>query len=300
MINLLTTFTDLIPIGITQSLIIAFVALGVMIPFRFLNFPDLTSEGSFPFGGCLCALLLVHNINPWLAILISAIAGGVVGLGTAAMHLKLRVNTLLAGIILSTILYSINLRLMGKPNTALFDQDTIFSLFATTPSKIGLLLLMNAVILSVIYYFLITEKGLRFRAVGLNSMVAAHQGTHLTLYTLAGLWLGNALNSLSGALLVQMQSYADIGMGVGIVIHALAAMMIGEALIGTRRLYQQLLAPFIGAVVYQQIQGFVMALGLQPADFKMVTGVVVILTLMVQLRRGKGGREESPPLSKGG
>lgn len=283
---MLATFIDLIPIGFTQSLIIAFVALGVMIPFRLLNFPDLTSEGSFPFGGCLCALLMLQGINPWLALAISAIAGGIIGIGTAALHIKLRVNTLLAGIILSTILYSVNLRLMGRPNLALFDHTTIFASFGNSPvGNMVLLLLMNAAIIGAIYYFLITEKGLRFRAVGLNPAVAAHQGTHLTLYTVMGLWLGNALNSLSGALLVQMQSYADIGMGVGIVIHALAAMMIGETLIGTRRLYQQLLAPLIGAIIYQQIQGFVMALGLQPSDFKMVTGLVVILTLALQLRR---------------
>ncbi len=285
---MLATFINLIPVGFTQSLIITFVALGVMIPLRLLNFPDLTSEGTFPLGGCLCALLLVHGVNPWLALIISAIVGGILGIGTAALHLKLRVNTLLAGIILSTILYSVNLRLMGKPNTALFDQASIFSPFSAIPAgNTLLLLLMNVVIIGAIYYFLVTEKGLRFRAVGLNSAVAAHQGAHLTLYTLAGLWLGNALNSLSGALLVQIQGYADIGMGVGIVIHALAALMIGETLIGSQRLYQQLLAPFVGAVVYQQIQGLVMAIGLQPSDFKMVTGLVVILTLAIQLRRGK-------------
>lgn len=284
---MIPTFIDLIPIGIIQSLIIAFVALGVMIPFRLLNFADLTSEGTFPLGGCLCALLLTQSINPIFALIISALAGGMIGICTAALHLKLRINTLLAGIILSTILYSVNLRIMGKPNIALFDQQNIFSLFATTDiSKMILLILMNALIISALYYFLHTEKGLRFRAVGLNPTVAAYQGTHLTLYTFIGLFLGNALNSFSGALIVQMQGYADVGMGVGILIHALAAMMIGEALIGTRRLYQQLLAPFIGAVIYQQIQGFVMAMGLQPTDFKMVTGFIVLLTLAIQLYRG--------------
>jgi len=280
------TFLDLIPSGIVQSFIIAFVALGVMIPFRLLNFPDLTSEGSFPLGGCLCALLLIQGVHPLLAILIASIAGGIVGIGTAALHLKLRVNTLLAGIILSTMLYSVNLRIMGKPNVALFDQSTIFTLFAPSQnSQMVLLLLLNIATLLLLYYFLTTEKGLRFRAVGLNSHVALHQGTHLTLYTMLGLFLGNAFNSLSGALLVQLQGYADVGMGVGIVIHALAAMMIGETLIGNKKLYQQLLAPFIGAVIYQQIQGLVMALGLGPSDFKMVTGFIVLLTLAIQLKR---------------
>jgi putative ABC transport system permease protein len=285
---MLTTFIDLIPIGITQSLIIAFVALGVMVPFRLLNFADLSSEGTYPLGGCLCAVLLTHGVEPILAILLSMLVGGLMGVGTAALHLKLRINTLLAGIILSTILYSVNLRLMGKPNTALFEQANIYALFTHSENgKMLLLALMNAGVIYALYYFLRTEKGLRFRAVGLNPVVAMHQGTHLTLYTFIGLGLGNALNSLAGALMVQMQSYADVGMGVGILIHALAAMMIGEAIIGSKRLYQQLLAPFIGAIIYQQIQGFVMAMGLQPSDFKMVTGFVVLLTLAIQLKRGK-------------
>ncbi len=285
---MLTTWINLIPIGIMQSLMIAFVALGVMIPFRLLNFADLTSEGTFPLGGCLCALLLLQGIHPILAIFMSMLAGGLIGTFTAMLHLKLRINSLLAGIIVSTILYSVNLRLMGKPNVALFNQSTIFSLFASTDThKTILLLVLNALVLCAMYAFLHTEKGLRFRAVGLNPQVSAQQGINLTRYTLMGLAFGNACNSLSGALMVQMQGYADIGMGVGILIHALAALMIGETLTGTTRLWQQLLAPFVGAVVYQQIQGLVMAMGLQPSDFKMVTGAMVLLTLAIQLWRGK-------------
>lgn len=283
---MIDTFIALIPTGFSQGLIIAFVALGVMIPFRLLNFPDLTCEGTFPLGGCLCALLLTQGVAPLPGMLIAAVAGGLMGIFTAAIHLKLRVNTLLAGIIISTILYSVNLRLMGKPNLALFDQPTLFSFFPDTQtSKILLLFIMNAGIIAIFYQFLSTEKGLRFRATGYNPAVALHQGTHLTLYTISGLFLGNALNSFSGALMVQIQGYADVGMGVGIIIQALAAMMIGETLIGTRKLYQLVLAPFVGALVYQQIQGLVMTFGLQPSDFKMVTGFIVLLTLAIQLKR---------------
>jgi putative ABC transport system permease protein len=288
---MLDTFITLIPTSFTQGLIIAIVALGVMIPFRLLNFPDLTSEGTFPLGGCFCAVLLIQGFSPINAMLIAAITGGVMGMFTAGIHIKLRVNTLLAGIIVSTMLYSVNLRLMGKPNVALFNQESIFSFFANTQTnKMILLLVLNFVVIGLFYQFLKTEKGLRFRAVGLNPAVAAHQGTHLTLYTIFGLFLGNALNSFSGALMVQMQGYADVGMGIGIIIQALAAMMIGETLIGTQRLYQLVLAPFVGALVYLQIQGLVLAMGLQPSDFKLVTGVIVLLTLSIQLQRSKTRR----------
>ncbi|MDF3055736.1 MAG: transporter permease [Gammaproteobacteria bacterium] len=283
---MIDTFFALVPTGLTQGLIIAFVALGVMVPFRLLNFPDLTSEGTFPLGGCFCAILLIHGYPPITALLLAAIAGGIMGIFTAGIHISLRVNTLLCGIIVSTILYSINLRLMGKPNLALFNQESIFSFLADTQTnKTILLLALNIIVITVFYQFLKTEKGLRFRAVGLNPTVAMHQGTHLTLYTFFGLFLGNALNGFSGALMVQIQGYADVGMGVGIIIQALAAMMLGETLIGTQKRYQLLLAPFVGALVYLQIQGLVMALGLQPSDFKLVTGVIVLLTLSIQLKR---------------
>src|SRR5436190_1533799 len=122
-------FLALIPTGLTQGLVIAFVALGVMIPLRLLNFPDLTCEGTFPLGGCVCAILLIQGHPPVIALSLAAIVSGIMGILTAGIHLTLRVNTLLAGIIVSTMLYSVNLRLMGKPNLPLFNQNSIFSFF---------------------------------------------------------------------------------------------------------------------------------------------------------------------------
>ena len=270
----------LVPTGIAQCLVLSLVAIGVMIPFRLINFPDLTAEGAYPLGGALCAYLILSGCPPLLATLLASLAGGVLGIGTALIHLRFRVNTLLAGIILSTMVYSINLRIMGKPNLALFENATLFSnLLDIISYKILFLLALNACIIFFLYRYLMTEKGLRLRAVGLNPLFAERQGISLSPYILLGLFLGNALSSFAGSLMVQIQQYADVGMGVGIVIHALAALMIGESIIGTQTFFRQLLAPLIGAIIYQQIQGLAISCGLAPSDLKFMTGFIVLLAM---------------------
>ena len=275
---------ELILTGILQALVLALVAYGVMIPFRLLNFPDLTSEGAYPFAGAVCASLLILDVNPILAVLVASIASGLVGIGTALIHLRFKVNTLLCGIIISTILYSVNLRLMGKPNIALFDQSILFE----NDSIISKILIMIGIItyfITPLALFLRSELGLRLRAVGLNADFAKRQNISVTQYTILGLFLANCYTGLAGSLMVQIQSYMDMGMGVGIVIHALAALIIGEAIIGNESLNKQLLAPLIGALVYQQIQGLALVSGLAPSDLKCVTGVVVLIVIALRRRR---------------
>lgn len=270
-------FIDLIPVGVMQGLILSLIALGIFIPFRILNFPDLTAEGSYPLGGIMCASLLAGDVNPILATVLAAFCAGCLGIGTALVHITLKVNTLLAGIILTTMAYSIDLRLMGKPNLALFDTMTIFSYIGENPIvKDMVILSVIGIVTLLLYCFLKTEKGLRFRAVGFNPLFSKHQGIKLPSYILLGLFTGNALCGLAGSLMVQVQEYADVGMGVGIVIHALAALMIGESLIKTKTILSQLMAPFVGALIYQQIQGMALAIGLEPSDLKLFTGCIVL------------------------
>ena len=285
-------FRELFAAGLVQGLVLGFIALGAMIPFRLLNLPDLSPEGSFPLGGALCAALLLAGCNPWLATLLAVLAGGLAGLGTAQIYLRLKVNTLLGGIILSAMLYSINLRIMGRPNLALFESQSIFGSFGESlMARIVILLLLSGLAVTALLWFLGTEKGLRLRVVGLNPNFAEKQGIGLSGYVCLGLFLGNALTSLAGALMVQNQKYADVGMGVGIVIHALAAIMIGESLLGTRTLQAQILAPMIGAVLYQQIQGMVISFGLAPSDLKLVTGLIVLSTLAYRQYQGKSASQ---------
>jgi len=272
---------DLFMTGLLQALMLALVAYGVMIPFRLLNFADLTAEGTYPLGGAICASFIIMGIHPSISLLAAILAAGSVGIATAFIHLRFQVNTLLAGIILSTMLYSVNLRFMGKPNIALFDKPSMFISDSITVN-IVLLLSMLALLVIPLLLFLNTEIGLRLRAVGLNADFAKRQGISVTRYTLFGLFLGNGFTGLAGGLMVQIQYYMDINMGVGIVIHALAALMIGECIIKNTSLNRQLLAPLVGALIYQQIQGLALTMGLAPSDLKLLTGGIVLAVIALR------------------
>lgn len=268
---------DLIEAGLLQGLILALLAFGMMIPFRFLNFPDLSAEGAYPLGGAVCATLMVAGYPQLLAIMLGCVSGGILGICTAQAALKLRINSLLAGIIVSTMAYSLNLRIMGKPNIALFGLELF---------DFGIISLIAVLILCVLPFalFLYTDFGLRFRTVGSNIKFARSQGINISAYTTFGLFLAGSLFGLAGSLIAQMQQFMDLGMGVGIVIHGLASLMVGEALLGHSSILRQLLAPIIGALLYQQIQGAALSVGLAPSDLKFFTGAVVLTLLVFQKR----------------
>lgn len=273
---------ELVFSGIFQGLILALVTYGVMIPFRLLDFPDLTAEGTYALGGALTASLLLMQCHPCLALLLASLFTGLVGMGTALLHLRLKVNSLLAGIIVSTMIYSINLRILGKPNMALFDSSLLLEDGNLTDFL--LLALILGILIAPLALFLRTEAGLRLRAVGLNPAFAKRQGISLAFYTFLGLFMAHAYVGIAGGLMVQLQSYMDVGMGVGIVIHALAALIIGETIIGNHTLDRQLLAPLIGALAYQQIQGLALSFGLAPSDLKLFTGMIIIVVIALRQR----------------
>ncbi|MDR3031089.1 MAG: hypothetical protein LBU35_01745 [Holosporales bacterium] len=274
---------DLILNGILQGLILAIVSYSILIPFRFLDFADLTSEGAYPLGGAICATCLSFaGLSPIFAVFLSMLATGSVGICTALIHLKFKINTMLAGIILSAMAYSVNLRIMGKPNIALFNCSAMFSLDIAT--NIVKLVMILALIIFPLSLFLRTDFGLRFRAVGLNKDFAVKQKISIEKNTILGLFLAGALAGLAGGLIVQIQSYMDIGMGVGILIHGLASLMIGETIIGVKTINRQLLAPLIGAIIYQQIQGLALSFGLAPSDLKFFTGAIVLLVIAMRAK----------------
>ncbi len=268
---------ELLQTGILQGLILAIVAFGIMIPFRFLNFPDLTAEGACPLGGAICASLIAVGVPQLLAICLGVLGGGLLAVATAQAALRLRINSLLAGIILSTMAYSINLRIMGKPNISLFGHD----LFTFNMSTVALIILACV---GPFLLFLSSDFGLRFRAIGLNPKLSEKQGIGIFKYTSFGLFMAGGLFGLAGSLIVQVQQFMDVGMGVGIVIHGLASLMLGEVMVGNKNTPRQLAAPIIGALVYQQIQGVALALGLAPSDLRFFTGAIVLLVLALSKR----------------
>ncbi len=269
--------SDFLLTGTLQSTILMLVALGIAIPFRILRVSDLTVEGSFPLGGAVYAALALAQVNPLLATLLAGFAAGLLGIGTALIHQRLRVEVMLGGIILSTMVYSINLRLMGQPNLSLLDVP---SLFFSSSSKLPVLMGVVLVLGGALWCFLQTENGLRMRAAGCNPRAASNLGINCNSYLVLGLFIGNLIAGIAGGLAVQNQAYADVGMGVGMVIHALAALLLGECLLGSQSLGRQLAAPLVGAFCYQHIQGFALYGGLIPSDLRLVTGLVVLAVLL--------------------
>lgn len=292
-------FLNLIPVTFAQSLMYAFVVMGIMIPFRLLSFPDLTSEGAFPLGGCVCAALILAGWNPFLATAVAFGAGIAAGMATALIHLQFRLNSLLAGILVFTALYSVNMRVMGRSNVALFSADSVF--LQISPAILGSVALqilvfgvLVVVMLLALRWFLATEAGAALRVVGINPDLAPSLGINLWTWTLVGLGLANGLSAFGGALVVQLQGFADIGMGMGLLINGLASLVIGETVVGRQTITRQLLAPVVGAAIYYQFVSLGLSLGLHPSDLKLVTAVFVLLTLgLPALRRGGGtGREK--------
>ncbi|RTK92319.1 MAG: ABC transporter permease [Rickettsiales bacterium] len=280
---MINTLLEIAPNSLLQSLILSIIVIGIMIPFKLLNFPDLTSEGAYPLGGGACASLILYGMSPLYALVIAGLLAGIAGIGTAIINIKYKINTLLAGIIISTMLYSITLRIMSKPNVALFDQPSLFQSMAYgITTQIIILLIINFIVIITLYAFLNTEKGLQLRAVGLNPSFAEKQGINLNKNIIVGLFIGNMIIGLAGGLLIQLQHYADIGIGVGIVIHALAAMMIGEKIVGNNTILKMVISPLIGAIIYQQIQGVALTLGLAPSDLKFLTGALVLTIISIR------------------
>jgi putative ABC transport system permease protein len=294
----LESFIGLIPVTLATSLVYGFVALAVMLPFRLLSFPDLTSEGSFPLGGCACAAFLIAGLNPFAATALATLCAAAAGATTALIHLRFRINTLLAGILVMTAMYSVNLRILGKGNVTLFSMPSVFTaidpdILQSDVKKVALFGAFSVAAFLSLWWFLSTEKGLALRAVGANVTLAPSLGVSVFAWTIVGLALANGVAGLAGALLVQQQGFADIGMGFGVLITGLAALVIGETLLGRKTIPRILAGPALGAIVYYQIVSLGLALGLHPSDLKLATSGFVLAALALPALRGGGAASES-------
>jgi putative ABC transport system permease protein len=268
-----------------QGLMYALMVLGVYLSFRILNYADLTVDGSFTLGAATVAALITSGSNPWLATGLAFIAGCLAGVFTGILHTKFKITTLLSGILTMTALYSINLRIMGKANISLLRMRTIFSDFTSLPflEEYGVLLLslLTVVIIGfLVYIFLQTEFGLALRATGDNELMIRSLGVNTQLMKITGLALSNGMVALAGSYVAQNQLFADISMGIGMIIIGLASVIIGEVLIGTSSLARTIIAVLCGAVIYRFIIAIVLQLGLEATDLKLVTALIVICALI--------------------
>jgi len=279
---------DLMPLNLIElvgavelGLIFSLVAIGVYLSFRVLQFPDMTVDGSFPLGGAVCATLIVAGVHPLFATLAAMLAGSMAGFLTAWLATHLKMLNLLAGILTMTALYSINIRIMGKPNVALLGEPTLFNQsLAAFPVYLPLGLGIFAVIM-LVFRFLSSRLGLAIRATGSNPRMGRAQGINDHKMIWLGLSISNALVALAGALFAQIHGFADVTMGVGTIIIGLAAVIVGEALFKTRTVLPALFACLFGAVIYRLIVAKALNLGGQASDLNLITAALVALAMLL-------------------
>jgi len=277
------------------GLIFSLVALGVLISFRILVFPDLTVDGSFPLGGAVAATMIAAGYNPFLATFVALLAGALAGFTTAWLNVRLKIMDLLASILMMIALYSINLRVMGKPNVPLISEPTIFTILQpdAIPDYVGRPLILLVVVVAaklLLDWFSSSEIGLAMRATGANARMARAQGIATGRATLAGMALANSLVALAGALFAQTQGGSDISMGIGTIVIGLAAVIIGENILPARRLVWTTLAVILGAILYRFFIALALNsdfIGLQAQDLNLVTAVLVMLALVLPMGKRK-------------
>ena len=283
--------------ALESGLIYGLVALGVLISFRTLDFPDLTADGSFPLGGAVAGISIIAGINPWLACVFGMLAGSVAGVVTAWLHVKLGILQLLASILVMVALYSVNLRIMGAPNLPLLGETTVFSTLVSDGNGywmrcviIGVVVILAKLFLD---WFYNTETGLSMRATGSNLRMAQAQGINTSWMTIIGMAISNGLIALAGALFVQTQGSADISIGIGTIVIGLAAVIIGETIIPAKRIWLITLAVIIGAVLYKLFiqvalsSDTLRSIGFGPQDLNLITALLVVIALVLPKAKTK-------------
>ncbi len=286
--------------SLEQGLIYAIMALGVFISFKILSFPDLSVDGSFPMGAAISALLITNGVNPFLSLLFAFSGGALAGLFTALLNTKGKIDGLLAGILTMTALYSVNLKIMGTANLSIYRYETIFTPLRQLRTKLltnfgetKFILTLNqwlfVLVLALALYaikkaldwFLRTDFGLAICATGDNPKMIRSFGVNTNLSTIVGLMLANGLVGLAGGMLAQYQGYADVQMGIGMIVIGLASVIIGYVIFGSKSIKRATFAVLVGAIIYR----FVIALAIYlpfigPTDMKLITAIIVIIALV--------------------
>lgn len=292
--------------AVESGIIYALMALGVYLTFRVLDFPDLTVDGSFVTGAAVAAVSIMNGIPPFLGTIFGALAGFIAGCITGVLHTKGKINALLSGILMMIALYSINLRIMNSPQLSLLNESTlktqIISFWEKTgidsilnnilaavglerfPSTWGIIIVMIIVIILIKLlsdYFLKTEVGLALRATGDNQRMIRSLSANTDTLIIIGVGISNGLVAFSGALIAQHGGFADVGMGIGMIVIGLASVIIGEALFGTKTIARATLAVILGAIIYRIVVTLALRVEfLETGDMKLITALLVIIALV--------------------
>lgn len=279
--------------SLEQGLGYAFMALGVYLTFRVLDFPDLTVDGSFPLGAAITARLIINGVDPFLATIISLFFGALGGVVTGFLNTKLKITGLLAGILTMTALYSVNLRIMGRSNLPLLRQPTILRTIQDLGISRRYVAIITFILLIILIkffldYFLYTELGMALRATGHNAEMIKSLGVNTDRMVILGLALANALVAFSGSLVAQYQGFSDVGMGIGMIIIGLASVIIGESVIRTKRIMGITAGVVLGSILYRLSVTLALRFGFSPTDLKLVTAILVIVALSTPVLRKKG------------
>ena len=283
-------FINALPGAIGQGLIWGIMAIGVYITFRVLDFADLTVDGTLATGGATLVMTMMAGCNVYVALLLAFLAGCLAGLVTGVLNTVLGIPPILAGILTQLALYSINLRILGKANQPLsaYNYHLIASMTKLSSALIVVAIFVVAII-GILYWFFGTEIGHAIRATGTNMNMARANGININVSKIIALVLSNGLVALSGALLSQYQGYADINMGRGAIVIGLAAVIIGEVIFGKifKNFALKLLSVAIGGIIYYIVMQFVISLGLNTDDLKLLTAAVVAIFLGIQYLRAR-------------
>ena len=299
--------------ALTIGLILSVLALGVYISFRIFDFPDITAEGSVTLGAAVAAILLVSGINPLVATTASFFAGMAAGSITGILHTKFKINGLLSGILVMTALYSVNLHVMGKSNVPLLSATTFGNYAESAAQAFGmtgstrlfgwevsvrdvsiLIAVVGAIVITAVVLdrFFRTHLGTAMRATGDNPQMIRALGVDVGAMVILGLAVSNGLIAVSGALLAQYQGFADVQMGIGMLVWGLASVIIGEALVGVRSLGLSIAGTIMGSVLFRSLVAMALRWGLDPNDLKLITalfvfGALVLPALLSKLRSSK-------------
>jgi len=297
------TFWTIVGFSLYEGLVFGLVAIGVYLTLRVLAFPDMTVDGSYSLGGATAAVLIVNGLNPVLSSLAALLIGLLAGLITSTLNTKLRIPALLAGILMMVGLYSVNLRIMRGANVSLLREVTIFDLAAKvlgmrsgrTELLVIVALALAASVFLLLNWFLRTEVGLALRATGDNEEMVRGLGSDTDRNLILGVSVSNGLVALAGAVVSQAQGFADVGMGIGMVVMGLVSVIIGETVFHSRGVAGLLVAALIGSFIYRLSISLALRMGMAPGDLKLITAIMVVIAMAIPYVQKRIRGEWVPP-----